>query len=43
MSFGNIDDATSDVARLSKSSRAHRLLEDLGTRPRVIYLKEGEQ
>ncbi len=42
MYFGNIADPTSEVARLSKSSRAEKLLEDLGTKPRVIYLKEGE-
>jgi molybdopterin-containing oxidoreductase family iron-sulfur binding subunit len=42
MYFGNIADPASEVARLSKSSRASKLLEDLGTKPKVIYLNEGE-
>jgi Fe-S-cluster-containing dehydrogenase component len=42
MYFGNIADPASEVSRLSKSSRAEKLLEDLGTKPRVIYLNEGE-
>ncbi|MBI3651709.1 MAG: 4Fe-4S dicluster domain-containing protein [Acidobacteria bacterium] len=42
MYFGNIADPTSEVAKLSKSSRATKLLEDLGTKPKVIYLNEGE-
>lgn len=39
MTFGNIADSESEVSRLSKSGRATRLLEDLGTKPRVVYLK----
>jgi hypothetical protein len=27
---------------MAKSSRAFRMLEDLGTEPKVIYLTEGE-
>jgi molybdopterin-containing oxidoreductase family iron-sulfur binding subunit len=42
MYFGNIADPTSEVSKLSKSSRAAKLLEDLGTKPKVIYLNEGE-
>ena len=39
MSFGNLADPTSEVSRLSKSGRATRLLDELGTKPRVVYLK----
>ena len=42
MYFGNLADPSSEVSRLSKSNRGERLLEDLGTRPRVIYLKKGD-
>ncbi|HEY5676786.1 MAG TPA: 4Fe-4S dicluster domain-containing protein, partial [Myxococcales bacterium] len=42
ISFGDLADPTSEVARLSRSPRAFRLLESLGTRPKVIYLTEGE-
>ncbi len=42
MVFGDLDDPTSAVTRLSQSPRAFRLLEDLGTRPKVIYLSKGE-
>lgn len=40
MIFGNLDDPRSDVSRLSKSQRAYRFMEELGTEPKVIYLKE---
>lgn len=40
--FGDLDDPESTVAKLSKSRRAFRLLEELGTQPKVIYLGEGE-
>ncbi len=40
--FGDLTDPTSEVARLSRSPRAFRLQEALGTRPKVIYLTEGE-
>ena len=36
--FGDLDDPESDVSRLSRSSRGARLLEDLGTQPKVTYL-----
>ncbi|MGA9774126.1 MAG: 4Fe-4S dicluster domain-containing protein [Blastocatellia bacterium] len=42
MTFGNIADPASEVARLSKSNRASHLLEELGTKPRVIYLNKGD-
>lgn len=42
MYFGNIADPTSEVSKLSKSNRATRLLEELGTKPRVIYLNKGD-
>jgi molybdopterin-containing oxidoreductase family iron-sulfur binding subunit len=41
MYFGNMADPESQVARLSKSNRAERLLEELGTRPRVVYLTKA--
>ncbi len=39
--FGDLDDPESTVSRLAKSPRAFRLLEDVGTYPKVIYLREG--
>jgi len=42
MAFGNIADPQSEVARLAKSNRASRLMEDLGTKPRVIYLNRAD-
>lgn len=42
MSFGDLDDPRSAVAGLSESPRAFRLLEELGTEPKVIYLSKGE-
>jgi Fe-S-cluster-containing dehydrogenase component len=41
ITFGNIQDPESQVARLAASRRALTLLEDLGTEPSVIYLKGG--
>ena len=41
--FGDLDDPTSEVSRHSRSTRAFRLLEELGTEPKVFYLKEGER
>ncbi len=40
ISFGDLEDPSSDVYRLSKDKRSFRLLEDLGTRPQVYYLSE---
>ena len=42
MVFGDLDDPRSAVARLQQGPRAFRLLEELGTRPKVIYLSKGE-
>jgi Fe-S-cluster-containing dehydrogenase component len=39
--FGDLDDPDSTVNRLAKSTRAFRLLEEVGTYPKVIYLREG--
>jgi molybdopterin-containing oxidoreductase family iron-sulfur binding subunit len=39
LAFGDLNDPTSEVARLSKSNRATKLLEELGTQPKVIYLE----
>lgn len=42
MFFGDLDDPNSQVAQLSRSHRAFRLMEELGTKPKVIYLqREG--
>jgi len=43
MVFGDLDDPNSAVAQLARSARAFRLLEELGTQPKVIYLAEGER
>ena len=40
--FGDLNNPGSQVSRLSRSKRAFRLLEELGTEPKVFYLKEGE-
>jgi molybdopterin-containing oxidoreductase family iron-sulfur binding subunit len=40
--FGDLNDPQSKVLKLSKSRRAFRLQEELGTEPKVFYLKEGE-
>jgi molybdopterin-containing oxidoreductase family iron-sulfur binding subunit len=40
--FGDLDDPESAVSQLSESPRAERPLEELGTGPRVFYLKEGD-
>lgn len=42
MVFGDFDDPDSRVSRLATSRRAFHLLGELGTKPRVIYLKEEE-
>jgi Fe-S-cluster-containing dehydrogenase component len=42
ISFGDLNDPQSKVSRLSKSRRTFRLMEELGTEPKVYYLKEGE-
>lgn len=40
MYFGDLDDENSTVWRLSRDTRAFKLLEDLGTQPKVTYLSE---
>lgn len=42
MFFGDLSDPESEVAKLANSRRAFKLLEDLGTEPKVIYLREGD-
>jgi molybdopterin-containing oxidoreductase family iron-sulfur binding subunit len=37
--FGNLMDPASAVSRMAASPRAYRVLEPLGTRPAVYYLK----
>lgn len=39
--FGDLDDPKSTVSQLAHGPRAFKLLEDLGTEPKVTYLKEG--
>jgi Fe-S-cluster-containing dehydrogenase component len=39
LAFGDLNDPASEVSRLAKSNRATKLLEDLGTQPKVIYLQ----
>ena len=41
--FGDLDDQNSKISHLARSTRAFRLLEDLGTEPKVYYLTEGER
>jgi molybdopterin-containing oxidoreductase family iron-sulfur binding subunit len=37
--FGDLNDPESEVSRLFESPRGSRLLEDLGTLPKVAYLE----
>ena len=39
--FGDLDDLNSTVSQLSMNPRSFRLLEDSGTHPKTIYLREG--
>jgi Fe-S-cluster-containing dehydrogenase component len=41
ITFGRIDDPNSKVSQLARDGRGYKLLEDLGTLPRVTYLKGG--
>jgi Fe-S-cluster-containing dehydrogenase component len=36
--FGDLDDPESEVSRLARSQRGHKLLEELGTLPKITYL-----
>jgi len=42
MTFGDLDDPHSQAAVMAESPRAFRWMEELGTRPKVVYLREGE-
>ncbi len=42
ITFGDLDDPESEVRRLSRSPRAFRLHDDLGTKPKVYFLGETE-
>ncbi len=39
--FGDLEDPNSAVSQLAKSTRAFRVLEEVGTHPKTIYLREG--
>jgi Fe-S-cluster-containing dehydrogenase component len=39
MTFGDLNDSRSEVSRLSRSQRGTKLLEELGTLPKVVYLQ----
>jgi len=41
MVFGDLNDPTSEVARLARSGRSTKLLGELATRPNVNYLQRG--
>ena len=41
--FGNLADPESEVSRLSRSPRGHKLLEETGTQPSVVYLERQTQ
>ncbi|MEK6608886.1 MAG: 4Fe-4S dicluster domain-containing protein [Myxococcota bacterium] len=41
MVFGDLADPESEVSNLARSKRAFRLMEDLGTEPKIYYLREG--
>jgi len=40
ITFGDLDDPRHRVTRLAQSTKAFRLLEELGTEPKVYYLQE---
>ncbi len=40
--FGDLDDKSTKVYELSRSTRATRLMEDIGTEPKLYYLSKGE-
>lgn len=39
--FGDLNDPNSTVSKLARSGRAFHLMEELGTEPKVIYLREA--
>ena len=42
MVFGDLNDPESKVSRMAGSGRSSRLLEELGTKPKVFYLQRGK-
>jgi molybdopterin-containing oxidoreductase family iron-sulfur binding subunit len=40
ITFGNLKDGAAQVTKLSRSPRSYHVLEELGTRPAVTYLKK---
>ncbi len=40
ITFGNLKDGAAQVSKLSRSPRSYHVLEELGTRPAVTYLKK---
>ena len=42
MVFGDLNDPESKVSRLAESGRATKLLEELGTKPKVFYLERAK-
>lgn len=42
MIFGDFNDPETEAARRARSNRGYRLLGELGTKPRVVYLKEED-
>jgi molybdopterin-containing oxidoreductase family iron-sulfur binding subunit len=40
--FGDLDNPTHRVAELKEDPRSTRLMEDLGTQPKVYYLRTRE-
>jgi molybdopterin-containing oxidoreductase family iron-sulfur binding subunit len=41
--FGDLNDPESEVSRLSKEPRGAKLLEDVGTLPKITYLSRQSQ
>jgi Fe-S-cluster-containing dehydrogenase component len=41
--FGDLNDPDSEVSRLSRSGRGRKLLDDLGTLPKVTYLERQSE
>ena len=39
--FGDLNDSESEVSRLARSQRGTKLLNELGTQPKITYLQRG--